>query len=116
MPIGAIATTGVAATVLLAQASAVPQVIGADGVLCDLTRTIAGPAARVSCVVEAGQDPHGLQLRPSQRADLAAARLVLINGFNLTPALKGINTQSPVIAVGEQVLEVNPSHSLSRAH
>ena len=109
MPIGVIATTGVAATVLLAQASAAPQVIGADGILCDLTRTIAGPAARVSCLVEAGQDPHGLQLRPSQRADLAAARLVLINGFNLTPALKGINTQSPVIAVGEEVLAVNPS-------
>ena len=84
--------------------------IGADGVLCDLTKTLAGDAAEVSCLVKAGQDPHGMKLKPSQRAELAKAKLVLINGYNLTPSLKTAKTNIPVISVGELAVPSNPDN------
>ena len=95
--------------------------IGADGVLCDLTKTLAGNAAEVTCLVKAGQDPHGMKLKPSQRAELAKAKLVLINGYNLTPSLKTAKTNIPVVSVGELAVPSNPdndpvSYTHLRAH
>ena len=72
------------AALLLAVSPAPPLVIGADGVLCDLTRTLAREQARVECLIPAGADPHTLALRPSDRRKLAQAKLVLINGYNLS--------------------------------
>ena len=43
-----LALVAAGASSLLASAAAAPLVIGADGVLCDLTKTLAGEAAEVS--------------------------------------------------------------------
>ena len=72
---------------LASASAATPVVIGADGILCNLTKTLAAEQAKVSCIVKAGKDPHGMKLRPSERKQLANADLVLINGYSLTPAL-----------------------------
>ena len=63
------------------------DVIAADGALCDITRRLAADALRVTCLLGANDDPHQLQLSPEQSRQIREARLVLINGYGLTPAL-----------------------------
>ena len=50
-----------------AASAATPVVIGADGILCNLTKTLAADQAKVGCIVGPGKDPHNLRLRPSER-------------------------------------------------
>ena len=71
-------------------------VVAADGVLCDLSRTLVQSAATVVCLVPAGEDPHGLRLTPEQRRQLAAAKRVYINGYGLTPSLAAWPGARPV--------------------
>lgn len=89
---------------LLAAAPQAPAVVAVDGVLCDLTRTLVQEAARVTCLVPPGADPHAMALRGSDRQALSTARLVLINGYNLTPAIKRIRLSAPVVAVAERAV------------
>lgn len=91
-------------------AVAAPLVIGADGILCDLTETLAAAQADVRCLVKPGSDPHNLKLRPSQRQQLSDADLVLINGYSLTPALDDISTKATVIRVGEIAVPNHPGN------
>jgi len=70
------------AAFLLSAATGPPLVVAADGVLCDITRTLIGGSARVECLIPPGSDPHTLALRPSDRRVLSQARVVLINGYN----------------------------------
>ena len=93
--------------------AAQPVVVAVDGTLCDLTRTLAGTAAKVTCLIPPGGDPHGYRLKPSDRQALAKAELVLHTGFGLTPAVKKINSPGPVIAVGEVAM---PSYDGSDPH
>ena len=89
------------ASVLLAAANtATPTVIAADGILCDLTRTLVGNQAKVICLIKPGTDPHSMALRPADRQNLAKAKIVLLNGYNLTPALNKIRTPGTVVKVG----------------
>ena len=88
---------------LPAQASQ-PSVVAVDGTLCDLTRTLAGTAVSVTCLIPPGGDPHGYRLKPSDRQALSKADLVVHVGFNLTPAAKKISVPAPVVAVGEVAL------------
>ena len=89
---------GTAGLALLAACSASPtaNVIAADGVLCDITRRLAAADLRVQCLLSPEDDPHQFQLTPSQSRDLRQARLVLINGYGLTPALERLSTAIPV--------------------
>ena len=80
------------------------DVVAVDGTLCDLTSTLAGSAAQVTCLIPPGGNPHGYQLKPSDRQTLAKASLILHNGFDLTPAANKISSSAPVVAVGEKVL------------
>ena len=99
------------ASVLLAAANtASPTVVAADGILCDLTRTLAGPQAKVICLIKPGSDPHTLALRPADRGNLAKAQRVLLNGYNLTPALNKIKTPGTVVKVGNQAVPNNPAN------
>lgn len=91
-----------------AQAAGLPQVVAADGVLCDLTRTLAANQAQVVCLIPAGTDPHQAALRPRDRQALAEAQLVLINGYGLTPALERVATSAPRVAVAEQAVPQSP--------
>lgn len=64
-----------------------PEVIAADGVLCDISQRLAAGDLRVSCLLQPGDDPHQFRLTPQQSGELSQAQLVLINGYGLTPAL-----------------------------
>ena len=81
-----------------------PSVVAVDGTLCDLTRTLAGTAISVTCLIPPGGDPHGYRLKPSDRQALSKADLVVHVGFNLTPSAKQISVSAPVVAVGELAL------------
>ena len=83
--------------------------VAADGVLCDLTRTLVGSQAKVICLIKPGSDPHTLALRPADRGNLAKAQLVLINGYNLTPALNKVRTPGKVVKVGNSAVPNNPA-------
>ena len=78
-----------------------PSVVAVDGTLCDLTRTLAGTAVSVTCLIPPGGDPHGYRLKPSDRQALSKADLVVHVGFNLTPSAKDISVSGTVVAVGE---------------
>ena len=82
-----------------------PEVIAADGVLCDLSQRLAAADLQVRCLLQPGDDPHQFRLTPQQSRDLSAAPLVLINGYGLTPAL---SDQSRAVAVAEQAVPGSP--------
>jgi ABC-type Zn uptake system ZnuABC Zn-binding protein ZnuA len=104
-----------------------PQVIAGDGVLCDLTRRLAAESLTVACLLGPSDDPHQLQLSPRQSAELRQARLLLINGYGLTPALERLPAAVPVaelavpdsprldagadLHTGEQALEHHDGHA-----
>jgi zinc/manganese transport system substrate-binding protein len=90
------------------RASAPPLVVAADGVLCDLTRTLAADQVRVLCLIPAGRDPHQAVLRPRDRQAIAEANVVLINGYGLTPALTRIRGGATPVAVAEQAVPASP--------
>jgi len=81
-----------------------PTVVAVDGTLCDLTRTLVGTAARVTCLVPPGGDPHSYRLKPSDRQAITKATVVLHSGFGLSPAAKKLKTAGRVVAVGEVAL------------
>jgi zinc/manganese transport system substrate-binding protein len=68
-----------------------------------------GPQAKVICLIKPGSDPHTLALRPADRRNLAKAQLVLLNGYNLTPALNKVKTPGTVVKVGNQAVPNNPA-------
>lgn len=84
-------------------------VVAADGVLCDLSRTLADGLITVRCLLPASQDPHQAALRPSDRQVLAQADLVLVNGYGLTPALSKVQGRRPQVAVAELAVPNSPS-------
>lgn len=80
------------------------SIVAVDGTLCDLTTTLVGRSARVTCLIPPGANPHTYQMRPSDRQALSRASLMLHNGFGLTPSVKKMTTAAIVVAVGEQAL------------
>ncbi|QNJ05764.1 ABC-type Mn2+/Zn2+ transport system/ periplasmic component [Synechococcus sp. MEDNS5] len=93
---------------LIAAAASAPTVVAADGVLCDITKLLVADQAKVVCLIPAGADPHTLALRPADRSNLSKANLVLLNGYNLTPALNGVKAGGPVVSIGEIAVPKNP--------
>ena len=95
------------------QAPPQAEVVAADGVLCDLSQRLAGADLQVECLLQPGEDPHQLQLTPRQSQALRQARLVLINGYGLTPALAD---QRGAIAVAELAVPDSPPLSAKGDH
>jgi ABC-type Zn uptake system ZnuABC Zn-binding protein ZnuA len=62
------------------------DVIAADGALCDITRRLAASSLKVDCLLGPSDDPHRLQLTPAQTRQINQVKLLLINGYGLTPA------------------------------
>ncbi|MEB3259592.1 MAG: metal ABC transporter substrate-binding protein [Cyanobacteriota bacterium] len=89
-------------------AAAKPLVVAGDGILCDLTRTLAADQATVVCLVPPGTDPHQAVLKPRDRQALAEARLVVITGYGLTPALERLTRGSAAVLVAERAVPENP--------
>jgi ABC-type Zn uptake system ZnuABC Zn-binding protein ZnuA len=94
------------------------DVIAADGALCDITRRLADGDLQVRCLLGEEDDPHQLQLTPEQTRQLSEARLVLINGYGLTPALKDLPGAVKVaeIAVPESPDLGDEGHGHDHAH
>ena len=90
-----------------------PEVIAADGVLCDLTRRLAAADLQVRCLLRPGDDPHQFRLTPQQSRDLSQAPLVLINGYGLTPAL---GDHSGAVAVAELAVPGSPMVGHDQSH
>jgi zinc/manganese transport system substrate-binding protein len=120
-------TAGTGALLLSAcQRQASVEVIAADGVLCDLTRRLAAADLRVDCLLEPDDDPHQFLLNPRQSREVQQARLVLINGFALTPALQKLPRavavaelavpQSPASAETEAKAETDHDHQHEHEH
>ena len=94
------------------QRQASVEVIAADGVLCDLTRRLAAADLRVDCLLDPDDDPHQFLLSPRQSRDVQQARLVLINGYALTPALQKLPR---AVAVAELAVPPSPASATAEA-
>jgi len=94
------------------QRQASVEVIAADGVLCDLTRRLAAADLRVDCLLDPDDDPHQFLLSPRQSRDVQQARLVLINGYALTPALQKLPR---AVAVAELAVPPSPASAKAEA-
>lgn len=77
------------------------QVVAADGVLCDLTTTLAGADVLVGCLLEPGDDPHTFALTPSDKRRLESADHVFANGLTLTPQLEVLRGRDSVTWTAE---------------
>ena len=95
---------GVVSGCSVAAKAADPSIVAVDGTLCDITRTVVGAAAKVTCLLPPGGDPHGYRLKPSDRKAIATSAVVVHIGFGLTPAVDEITSPGSVVAVGEQAL------------
>ena len=93
--------------------AAQPVVVAVDGTLCDITKTLAGAAASVTCLIPPGGDPHSYRLKPSDRSQISKSDLVVHIGFGLTPSAKKLKNPGTVVAVGEVAL---PSYRGSDPH
>lgn len=94
------------------QRQASVEVIAADGVLCDLTRRLAAADLRVDCLLDPDDDPHQFLLSPLQSREVQQARLVLINGYALTPALQKLPR---AVAVAELAVPPSPASATAEA-
>lgn len=101
----ALAALGPAQALVACGPSRGPEVVAADGVLCDLTQRLAGSDLQVACLLQPGDDPHQFHLTPQQSQQLQGAQLVLINGYGLTPALE---KQTQALAVAERAVPDSP--------
>jgi len=105
----ALAVLGGASTLLLgnqsAHSQASPQVVASYSVLCDLTQQIAQDTVDVTCLIEAGEDPHLYNATPSDRRAIETADLVLYGGYGFEPDIiqmvEATDGDTPQIAVSE---------------
>ena len=105
----ALAAIGGASTLLLGHQSAhsqtSPRVVASYSVLCDLTEQIAQDTVDVTCLIEAGEDPHIYSATPSDRRAIGFAHLVLYGGYGFEPDIiqmaESTHGNTPLIAVSE---------------
>ncbi|MBF2035853.1 MAG: zinc ABC transporter substrate-binding protein [Leptolyngbyaceae cyanobacterium T60_A2020_046] len=97
--------TGEAGASETAETDALPTVVATNSVLCDLTQQIAEDTVALTCLMEAGQDPHVYQPTPSDRQAIEEADLVLYDGYDYAPGLirmvEDANTAGTKVAVYE---------------
>ena len=104
----ALAVFGGAAALLgnqSARSQTSPQVVASYSVLCDLTEQIAADTVDVTCLIEAGEDPHVYSATPSDRRAIESADLVLYGGYGFEPDIiqmvESTDGNTPVVAVSE---------------
>ena len=82
-----------------------PKVVASYSVLCDLTQQIAQDTLDVTCLIEAGEDPHVYNATPSDRRAIEDADLVLYGGYGFEPDIiqmvEATDGDAPKIAVSE---------------
>ena len=117
----ALAVLGGASTLFLndraAHSQARPQVVASYSVLCDLTEQIAQDTLDVTCLIEAGEDPHIYNATPADRRAIESADLILYGGYGFEPDIiqmvEATDGDAPQIAVSEVAV---PEPLLGAAH
>jgi len=89
-------------------AVAAQPVVAANGILCDLVRTVAGPTVAVACLVPDGADPHDYRLSARDRASIQSASVVFLNGYRLSPALERLGRLKRTVKVAEVAVPSSP--------
>ncbi|MEO1634781.1 MAG: zinc ABC transporter substrate-binding protein [Cyanobacteria bacterium J06631_9] len=116
----ALAVLGGASTMLLsgqpARGQSSPQVVASYSVLCDLTEQIAQDTVDITCLIDAGEDPHLYSANPADRRAIESADLVLYGGYDFEPDIirmvEATEGDTPQVAVSE----VAVSEPLMGAH
>lgn len=77
--------------------AAPPRIVAAEQVYGDVAAQIAGPGAVVhSILTNPDQDPHLFEASPGVARALAGARIVILNGLDYDPWMKGLLAANPV--------------------
>ncbi len=88
-----------------AMAQSKPKVVATTSVLCDVTKQIAQDTIDLTCLIDAGSDPHEYKPKPADRQAIARANLVLYAGYNFEPdiikMIQATNNSFTKIAVDE---------------
>lgn len=69
------------------QTASKAQVLATSGVLCDVTRQVAGDTVAVTCLLPSGADPHTYRATPQDAKAIAKAQVVFYNGYNYEGSL-----------------------------
>ncbi|MGD1898461.1 MAG: metal ABC transporter solute-binding protein, Zn/Mn family [Phormidesmis sp.] len=81
------------------------QVVASYSVLCDMTEQIAQSTVDLTCLIDAGQDPHAYSATPADRRAIEEADLVLYGGYEFEPEIiqmiEATDTPAPKVAVSE---------------
>ena len=93
---------------LAARGQSTPQVVASYSVLCDITEQIAQDTAEVTCLIEAGEDPHVYNATPADRRAIESADLVLYGGYEFEPGIiqmiEASSSSAPKVAVAEDAV------------
>ncbi|MEO1621042.1 MAG: zinc ABC transporter substrate-binding protein [Cyanobacteria bacterium J06632_3] len=93
---------------LAARGQSSPQVVASYSVLCDITEQIAQDTAEVTCLIEAGEDPHVYNATPADRRAIESADLVLYGGYEFEPGIiqmiEASSSSAPKVAVAEDAV------------
>lgn len=94
-------------------AQAAVTVVASFSILADLVRAVGGDAVTVTSLVEAGQDGHVFQPRPSDLTRLRDADLVVINGLGfegwLTRLIQSAGYRGPLVVASRGVTPLGES-------
>lgn len=86
-------------------AANLPKVVATTGVICDITKQIAGSSIDTICLIQPGDDPHAYQTKPEDRKAIETANLILYGGYDHEPSIikliKSSTNSAPKIAVHE---------------
>ncbi|MEM8603502.1 MAG: zinc ABC transporter substrate-binding protein [Cyanobacteria bacterium P01_H01_bin.121] len=84
-----------------------PQVVVTNTILASLAQQVGGDAIQLTSLLQPGDDPHIYEPLPQDSRTIAEAELILLNGYNMEPALtklvESANTEAPAIAVAEAI-------------
>ncbi len=95
------------------------SVVASHSVLCDLTQQIARETIDMTCLIEAGEDPHSYQPKPSDRQAIETAQLILYGGYDFETAIvrliEATQNSASKIAVSEEAVP-NPIMGVHHHH
>ncbi|MBE9062131.1 metal ABC transporter solute-binding protein, Zn/Mn family [cf. Phormidesmis sp. LEGE 11477] len=82
-----------------------PQVVASYSVLCNMAEQIAQTTVDLTCLIDAGQDPHTYSATPADRRAIEDADLVLYGGYEFEPEIiqmvEATDTPALKVAVSE---------------
>lgn len=94
-----------------------PKVVASYSVLCDLAQQVAQETVDLTCLIEAGEDPHVYRATPSDRRAIEDAQLILYGGYEFEPAIiqliEATSNAAPKVAVDEVAV---PEPLMGEAH